>query len=399
MPEFFNTVQKDIITSLKANNERMLKNEYFTGVNNKRATLVDFININTDASNIDESTNLSFSSNGEESPIRYDKIIDLFLYDVPTADINIELGDFGLESDMDGESLIPPNVFVPVVGSFFYFKNTKSPALYKVTNVNVDTLENGANYFKINYKLDKKDIHLVDDQIINEFIFMVDKVGTQFKPLILKSDHDDGLKLQNALTELNNYYKALFYSDRVDTFILYINDKPFYDAQLMEFIIKNKLFKYCDEYIYIDQKTSVSSLFYVEYMKSFFRAVEERKINENKLPVVQAVARFIDDQLSILSMRQEYYYMMTYLNDMNMYNIKDYIIDTISPLLMEKIKTFTLTQGSYTNIIIKFLNNAEITMNDILTLNDINYKQSIELFYHIPILIYIIKDMIEKLAK
>ena len=191
MAQFFNTTQKDIITKLKDNNTEMLKSSYFTSVNNKRATIVDFINVNTDASTLDEGSKLSFTSNGEESPIRYDKIVDLFLYDVPQADVTLENGDFGLESDtIEGEALIPPNVFVPIVGSFFYFKSTKNPGLFKVTNVNIDTLDNGANYYKINYKLDKKNIHLVDDQIINEFIFMVSKVGTQFKPLILKSDYD-----------------------------------------------------------------------------------------------------------------------------------------------------------------------------------------------------------------
>ena len=400
MSQFFNTTQKDIITKLKDNNTEMLKNSYFTSVNNKRATIVDFINVNTDESTLDEGSKLSFSSNGEESPIKYDMIKDLFLYDVPQADVNLQNGDFGLESDsIEGEALIPPNIFVPVVGAFFYLKNTKNPGLFKVNNVNVDTLENGANYYKISYKLDKKDIHLVDKQIINEFVFMVDKVGTLFKPLVLKSDYDIGLKLEKALNGLTEYYKSLFFSDRVDTFILYLNEKPFYDPQLIEFITKNRLMEFGDRFVFIEQKIQVPSLFYVEYMKSFFRCIEERKFNNEKLPVVQAVGRFIEDPLSILSMRHEYYYIMNYLNEINTYSIKDYIINTFSPLLMEKIKTSTLTQGSYTNIIIKFLNNSEITMDDILTLDDINYKQSIELFYNIPILIYIIKDMVEKIVK
>lgn len=398
--KFINTVQKDIITKLKNNNTEMLNNSYFTGVNNKRATLVDFFNVNTDATTLDEASKLSYNGTNEESPIRYDVIRDLFLYDVPAEDINLQNGDFGLEADsIEGEGLIPPNVFTPVPGSYLTFKNVKNPGLYKVTNVNIDTMENGANFYKINYVLDKHDHTLVEDQVINEFIFMVDKVGTQFKPIILKKDYNFAVDLQNVLTELSEYYKSLFFSEKVNTFVLYINDRPFYDSLLIEFISQNNLMSFLNNFLHIQHEVRLQSSFFVEYSKSIFRCVEKGLLDINRMPIIQAVGRFIEDPLSILSMRNEYYYMITYLNEFNSSSIRDYIVNTIDPEFINLISTNTLTQGSYTNIIIKYFNGSEITMDDIYTLDNINYKASIELFYNIPIIIYILKKTIEKLVQ
>ena len=51
----------------------------------------------------------------------------------------------------------------------------------------------------------------------------------------------------------------------------------------------------------------------LDYDKTFFRCLEKRKITKD--PIIYSTADFIDEPLSILSSRKEYYFKLNYNTD------------------------------------------------------------------------------------
>lgn len=400
MAKFINTQHIDILNTLQTDAQHKMAKTYYSQANLKNAQPVNFYNINTGASTLDEASKLAYSSHGDESPLCYDYIEDLLLYNMPAIELNFENGDFGLESsEIEGEAFIPPNIFVPIPGSFFVIQNLNHPGIFKVDDITPDTMENGANFYKIHYYYDREDFKLVDDHVINRYKFLNDKVGTEIKPLLLQEDYNFGLILQSTLTELTKFYIGLFFSERVDTFILKMNGRLFYDPFLIEFIKNNNLLYYNEEeFIVVQQQIGLSNTFALDYNDTIFRKLEKGKLDKN--PVIESVGKDIFDKLSILNMRSEFYLQIKYLSSRMLdRTARDYIITNISPNLIECIKNNVTIRDSYKNIIIKFFNNSKITNEDIMTIEKINFDHNIELFYMIPIVIFILKHILENLTQ
>ena len=398
MAKFINTQQTEILNHFAGVSQQRIAKTYYAQANIRNANAVNFYNINTGASTLDEASKLSYSSHGNESPLLYDYIEDLLIYGMSELAVDFQNGDFGLESsDIEGEAFIPPNIFVPIPGSFFVVQGIEG--IFKIDNVTTDTVESGANFYKFHYKFDRDDSNLVEKQVINRYKFLLDKVGTDMNPLILQEDYDTAEILQAALIELTRFYISLFYSSRVDTFILNMNEKLFYDPFLIEFIKKNDLLAYNeDTYILVQQHIGLPSTFSLDYNDTIFRKVEKCDLDKN--PIINSVARDIRDKLSILNMRNEMYFQIKYLSSrMIERSPRDYIINNISPGLINSIKTNTLIKDSYKNIIIKYFNNSEITKDDVYMLEKIDYKHNIELFYNLVIVIFILKNTLENINK
>lgn len=398
MAKFLNTTAKDTLNSLISTREKQLKNPFYASTNMKKAMEVTFFNIDTENSTLDEDSKLYYSSHGNESPLLYVKIPNLLIYDASNIEAQLENGDFGLESSStEGEAFLLPNTVVPVPGSFFYFNRYKSVGIFKITDTNVDTIENGANFWHINYKLDRDNIHMLDKQISREYVFMVDNTGTELNPMVLKDDYDLADVMDNVLDELCEYYKNLFYSSRVDTFIFEKDGRYFYDPMIIEFLKRNRLLIHLDKYLYLNQQVSLHDTFDIEYSMTIFRALEKNKLTKNILTT--AVGRYVDEPLSVLSMRKEDYFQVTYLNYFNIASIHDYKLELISPMFLEYCRSNTKYKDNnkYMNIIIKYFNNEEITKSDLDLLEEINYVPEMSLYYILPILIFVINKAMKTL--
>ena len=61
-----------------------------------------------------------FEPIGEKSPIRYNKILDAYLYGIDRIITNIDISEHGIESDpIEGEAVVLPNTFVPMGQDYF----------------------------------------------------------------------------------------------------------------------------------------------------------------------------------------------------------------------------------------------------------------------------------------
>ena len=151
-----------------------------------------------------------------------------------------------------------------------------------------------------------------------------------------------------------------------------------------------------NKYINIAHQLENNRTFSLEYDSSLFRAVEikEKNIGERNF----SIAEYIDQPNSIFTFRSEDYYSIKYIREANK-NIDAETITNLNPALTEAIKNNKLfmqtDEKCKYNIIIKHFNDLKIDKEDIEAIENLQYSNNIELFYLIPLYIYILKYTIK----
>ncbi len=397
MSKFINTQKKVTIDSLVAGFKDRMKNPYYS-LQEKKATPVTYYTHNFENSTLDSAIRAEYSQLGDNSPIRYNKINGFFLYGLEKITINLELGEYGLESNpIEGEAISLPNTIIPIPGDYFEINYTDKDYLFKVMDSTPDTIDSGSNFYKITYKLDQTDNEKIDLLVVDSYNMIINNVGTKFNPIIKSNDYDFIVILEDILLRLKKYYKNLFYNSRVQTFTFTHNGCVFYDPYLIEFLIRNKLLEGDSEYIYIGHQINLSSTMFLDYDKTMFRNVE-LKSKDKMEERVSSIGNLITDPMSIFSNRKENYYIIKY--DNNYQGLE--LIENFNPSLINAINNNTIAEinNTYYNIIVKYFNNIEIIeSDDIEFLEKIDYQSNIDLFYCIPIIIYIIEYYIKNMLK
>lgn len=199
---FINTTYTDAVKSFVDTNKQIIKNPLAL-FDNKKPTVADYINTDINVSTLDEASGLEYANTGKNSPIKYNIIEDALLFGIGKIEINLSGDEMGIGTDdITGDAYILPNTFVPYPGDFFRIKYLKEKILFKVTEVQTDTLDTGANYYKISYKLDKVGQDEIDKimkyNIHNRYKMITSTVGTNFKSVILSSDYDKIEKLETV---------------------------------------------------------------------------------------------------------------------------------------------------------------------------------------------------------
>lgn len=328
---FTNNTHKSMVTAFTDAGKEMLKNPYYY-FNNSKATIVEYYNINIEQSTLDDSTKLAYTKFGDNSPLRFNLIHDFFLYGIEKIQLDLENEENGLQSnEIAGEALVLPNTIRPYPGDFFTIKHLDSKVLFEVSSVDRDTLEDGANMWRIGYRvsrfLTKEDDEKLSDSVVTEFEFDVTTVGTGFKSVVKKTDANVVQLLEEVNNTLRTYYKDLFYSDKVQTFIYpydSIQHSYIYDSMLIEFIIRNNIMKADgSKYMYIEHKLPIPASFSVDYAQTIFRALETKDIENLKSYKYIGIGKYIDNEMSIFSTRPHNYFYIDY----NLYGQMYHTID------------------------------------------------------------------------
>lgn len=400
MPKFTNTNYSDKVTNITNAIKDKVTNPYYVFTNEK-ATPIKYFNINRNKSSVDGATKLIETDIGPKSPLRFNMIDNLIVYGLPKIEINLQNGEWGIESDtIEGEFKLPPGSIEPSPNDFFIIPYLKQDLLFKVTNVNVDTIDNGSNIHLVSYKLDKTSAKSsgIYDQVVEEYVCMIEHIGTNNKTIIKKEDHNLLTKIDSVMDTLKIYYRELFYNPRVDTFIFYYNGFNFYDSILIEFLIRYKLINYGEEYLYVTHQVNPGSSLNIDYMRSFFAYFE----TPNKKPLGDylstSVGEYIDTRFTTFNTRQEDYFKLKYRKEGDpcyistpiIYNLDKEFINEIDNNIKDNIKL-------YRNIIIKYYNNEDVTTEDLKYIDTVDYDNNICLFYELPLLIYVLDCYASKL--
>ena len=396
--KFINTEHRDNIDSLVSGLKDILKNPYYKW-NDKSGTPVVYFNQNKESSTLDNSTKLYYSDIGIDSPIKYNMIEDFILYGIEQIAISMENDDFGATaSEIAGEAIILPNTIIPYPGDYFNIIYTKENLLFRVIDVTPDTLENGANIYKIQYKLESSQLEevLEENNIEDKYNMIINNIGTGFNTIIRHESYNLIKKLDQVLYNLRTYYKSVFYKERVQTFVFLYNGQRFYDPYMIQFLKENKILDGDKDYIYLCHQTKLSELFPIKYNKSFFKCIEEKDIDRIHYYEHRGTAEYISDPLSIFQTRLENYFEISHeLNDFES-GLPCFNDDLIIAIEDDRL---LCGNNSVYNIIIKYFHNKPITQDDINSLDFIDFSDNITIFYAIPCVIYCIERFVKSLLK
>lgn len=402
MGKFINTEHRDNIDALVDGLKSTFKNPYYKW-NDKSGTAVRYYNINKESTTLDQSTKLYYSDIGIDSPIKFNVIEDMMIYGIDQIAIAMENGDFGPEaSEITGEAIILPNTIIPYVGDYFNIIYTDENLLFRVIDATPDTLENGSNIYKIQYKLETTALNEVIDEenIEDEYNMIVNNLGTGFNPIIRHESYNMIKKLDQVLYNLRTYYKSVFYKERVQTFVFLHNGKRFYDPYMIEFLRENKILDGDEDgYIYLYQQVTLSALFPIKYNKSFFKCLEEKDLERIRYYEHRGTAEYISDPLSIFNTRLEDYFQIKHeVSDIDFGILPCFSDDMINFIEDDKLFDYGCANSLY-NIIIKYFHNEMITQEDIDTLKFIDFSDNITIFYSIPCIIYCLERFVKSLMK
>ena len=397
MGKFINKSYINTVDALTKTTVNKVKNANYL-FNDKPPVICNWYNLNKEGTSFDEGTRAEYVSLGNQSPLKFNKIIDAVFY---SSGIRIEF-DVQYDEEGLGVSTMPniggivlPNTWIPYSGDYFTYKHAGKEWLYKVTSVSFDTIDNGNNIYKFEAMCDNYGIDLIEKQVVCNYNMIVNNIGTSFNVVIKEENYNAIDKLDHILISLKDYYIALFYNDAVQTFTYEGYYGKLYDPYMIEFLMRNNLLSGSSEYIYVNHEVPVPRTFCIDYNQTYFRAFETNTIelfNSDK-----CTAPIIDNQYSLFSSVKDDYYMIQF-GKKGMCEFQ-----TLDPELVSRVKENNEYEigdsKSHYNIIIKYFNNSPLDSNIIPLIEDIKFESTPNFFYTIPMIIYIIENSIKNLMK
>lgn len=406
--------QHSISNSIQTAVKNILNNPYYL-FSDKRASKCTYYNLNSTMTTLDESTRGNFGEISPDSPLRYNKVSDFFIYGMSKIEPNLELGEYGVESsDIAGDAIILPYTVVPYPGDFFVLEQLGKQLLFKVTGVDPNTLDTGAIMYKVSYTLSSSDgIEDIESQVVKRLKFLIKNIGTNFASFIDEETYNDVSDLEAYSTMLKDYYISLFYDAKIQSFSFnYSNNGTkggsmpnaygyneffgfkVYDPYLIEFLIRNKIIDGSTNYIYVQHQMIMPTTFPIDYDRTFFSSLEQRNICAHHGTYVGNFKK-CEQKLSLLYAYPIDYYYMDYRNLNNKFYLINIFDDPEFADIIKGNKQVDDMSWVMKNIIIKYFNQEEINTEYLKKLKHIDYMQNKELFYLIPMVIFCIDKTIE----
>lgn len=398
MGKFTDTKYTQTIDSLVDASKAKLNNPYYKFTDQKPTKVVYYAQ-NIEKSTLDEASGLYGEHVGDDSPFKFNKIKDFIIYGIDRINVDYNIGEFGTEADaIEGTAIILPNTIMPRPGDSFLISYVKENLLMRVTDVSIDTLDTGANFYRIGYKLNDDTIEQIEKQVEKDFNFIATNIGTDFKTVIVSEDYNLIENLETLTETLITYFENIFYYTSLQTFVYNHDGWSMYDPFMIEFLMRNNVLSFGDKYIYLHHAAFTNKTFGMDYTKTFFHNLENPNI-EDLRPQNMATADLITDKNSLFICRMESYYMIRYF-DKTPYKTRFQVIDND---IIERIKNnMPYEKGNEKEIynlwIAYFNNDNDFIKGDILSMiKNTDWMDNLECFYMLGISIFIIERYIKML--
>lgn len=373
---------------------------------NKNPVFVTYYHINKQMSRTDVGTGGIESELGVNSPIRFNKINNFPIYNLPALNPDITFDETGYDIELDLTDItVLPNTIKPNPGDYivFSFPGIKD-ILFRVNNIRYNTIQSN-DFYQID--LDIKDIGIdidesrISSQIVETYQTIFENIGTQDKCFIQIEDIDKINALVKVLEELKDFYINAFYNKECNSFVLSNNvyngntDNLLYDPYLEFFINNSNIY-------YENDKESAMVLTQNDILPPNFNYLFSRTLwNAILNHSLDYLSPYIYYYQSLISKRFSPFIIYGYpCNSIKLY-LSQTVIDLvtqnplgvdpyISKQLIDDIMVGVLTSTDYMDeIIFNYLKNIPMEIDKSKLLN-YTYDQSIKVFQYLPIIMYII---------
>jgi hypothetical protein len=362
-------------------------------------TFVTYFRKNILASKEDPSLETVVEIVGSESPISYNKIDNFILYGIEQLSISIENGDFGVDTECQGEAVIIPQTIRPLPDDAFIIGGNLNQFIFKVTDVQ-SSLLSGEKFYKIQFELSSWSVDMIEEQVDGSYSLFMDDMGTG-KVAILTSQNalliDYARKIESKLID---HYVKNYFSMRYNIINYRINEWHIYNQYLTKFIIDNNI---------LDKgKSFLSTICLIDifeqtpficenYEKTIYYAVETTDHSELSFENFKLFE--IHDPLTPFYNSYDKHCIVNYDEDL----ITDINMGVFVPhenRLVSDVKENITTGNLIKDSIILYLNNSLEINNEFLDqLNNYNYFMALEEFLLLPCLIFALKKFIQNINK
>lgn len=256
MPRIINVEKSQYLTK---NIEVFTKNKVgqYSKFLDKNPLFVIYLSINSIESRTDVGTGGIDSDVGPKSPIRFNRIDDLPVYNIPEIKPNAEFDDatgYDIQIDLNDVALLP-NTIKPKSGDYVIVKLPNSyEVAFRVNAFNYNTIQSNDFYtFDADLKYTGHDlIKKFEAQIVDEFVTIFENIGTEDKCFIRKKDVAKLQDIAKLFNELRDLYKTSYFDQETGNFVCKNNDECledddfwYYDKYVEKFIMDSEI--YMDE--------------------------------------------------------------------------------------------------------------------------------------------------------
>ena len=365
---------------------------------NTTPTFTTYYHINVDETTTDSGFIDVASVVGHRSPIRFNKIDNFPIYGIEQIVLQLQDSDQGIDTTFESEATIVPGTIKPVQNDFFIIPVLKDFYIFRVTNIQYDTIMPD-NFYKIEFKLEYIDsvkLEEIEKQIVNDYTCILENIGTETSCLIEKSVFKKIREIEKMYHSIVDFYKAMFYNERHNVFLAELeNGHSLYDPLQTEFINTHKLFSErnnLETLILTDQYEDPKRK--LKYMKSVYKYIE---LKDQKL-----LSNFKFTTRPGITVHESSFYRW-HDRRIDMLDIPVYIPEDAKNIFSDEfvnaVKTNLEVQSDYATLIQKYVRCEDISVKDIpLTLDTelIYLNNSLEVFFFTPIIMYIIQQVIQK---
>ena len=367
----------------------------------KTPTFTTYFHIADDASTTSEGFNSIDDYLGDSSPIRYRRIENFPLYGLDQILLQIEDTDQGLDRSYEGEATLINSTITPCQNDMFMIPSLKDFYIFKVITVNSDHIMSD-NYYRVGFSLqyiDREKATWLNKQTVEKYNCVLENIGTEKKCLIRSDIYDKIGKLEEMYTNMVDIYISVFYNERYNCFLGEL-DGPctlLYDPFQVEFMLWHDLMNQKNRLdVIVPTEHFTDSKRRLKYERSIYRFFERRDlslISNFKYNTFQGVnnpetafAHYVDNTVFIVDIPQSKY-------------IPDCANQIFSDDFVAAVKVNGPVETRYGKLLKDYIRNDEMTIDDVpLDLMEelLSLNADIEIFFLVPIMLYIIRTLIAK---
>ena len=367
----------------------------------KTPTFTTYFHIADDASTTSEGFNSIDDYLGDSSPIRYRRIENFPLYGLDQILLQIEDTDQGLDRSYEGEATLINSTITPCQNDMFMIPTLKDFYIFKVITVNSDHIMSD-NYYRVGFSLqyiDREKATWLNKQTVEKYNCVLENIGTEKKCLIRSDIYDKIGKLEEMYTNMVDIYISVFYNERYNCFLGEL-DGPctlLYDPFQVEFMLRHDLMNQKNRLdVIVPTEHFTDSKRRLKYERSIYRFFERRDlslISNFKYNTFQGVnnpetafAHYVDNTVFIVDIPQSKY-------------IPECANQIFSDDFVAAVKVNGPVETRYGKLLKDYIRNDEMTIDDVpLDLMEelLSLNADIEIFFLVPIMLYIIRTLIAK---
>lgn len=367
----------------------------------KTPTFTTYFHIADEATTTEEGFNDVNDLLGQNSPMRYKRILDFPIYGLDQVVLALEDTEQGLDRSYEGEATLINSTIVPHQNDFFMIPALHDFFIFRVVSVNNDHIMED-NYHQISFALeyvDREKTTYLNRQSIEEYRCVMENIGTE-KKCIIRSDVYQKVEEANRLyDDIASTYKSVFYSERYNCFLGELSGPchVLYDPLQVEFILRHDLFNRKNQLEaliptmhFTDSKRSIK---YERSIYRFFERRDLRLLSPFKFNMFlgfnnpeTGFARYFDKTVQIANIPSSQC-------------LDDTAMQIFSNEYVEAMKVHGPVETKYGRFLEEYIWNDNMSLDDIpedLMEELLQLSADLEIFFIVPIILYIIQQLVEK---